>query len=76
METELLDTIAERFAKKETKNVMRKVSKIVFKALKEEFKTGWIESSSVTPTPDFCRDECKVWNIEYRCKECTRSEFD
>ena len=56
METELLDTIAERFAKKETKNVMRKVSKIVFKALKEEFN--------------------KVYNTEYRCKECTKSEFD
>ena len=72
----ILDNIAERYAKKASKNVMRKISKIVFKALKEEFKEGWIESDKVDLTPDFCKNECKMWNTEFRCRECERNEFD
>lgn len=74
--SEMLDKIAERYAKKAVKNEMRKISKIVFRAVSNSFKEGWLESNKIDITPDFCKDECKMWNTEYRCRECTRNEFD
>ena len=72
----MLDQIADRYAKKTAKKEMRKISKIFYKAVKQAFKDGWIESESIDPTPSFCKDECKVYNTEYRCKECSRNEFE
>lgn len=72
----MLDKIADRYAKQMAKKEMRKISKIFYKAIKQAYKDGWIECESIDPTPSFCKDECKVYNTEYRCKECDRSEFE
>ena len=72
---ELLDRIAERTAKKITKNAMKKVSKIVYKAVLESVKEGWLSYKGIDDK-DFCKNECTMWNTEYRCRECNRSEFD
>ena len=72
--SEMLDKIAERYAKKAVKAEMRKISKIMFRAVSNSFKEGWLESNKVDT--DFCNDECELWKTEYRCRECTRSEFD
>ena len=69
---DLMDKIAERQIKKTARLVMKKVSKIVYKALREVFKEGWIESDKVDLTPDFCEHECKMWDTEYRCRDCEK----
>ena len=72
----MLDEIADRYAKKTAKNEMRKISKIFYKAVKQAYKDGWLNCESADVTADFCRDECKMYNTEYRCKECSKSEFE
>ena len=75
MET-MLDRIADRYAKQIAKKELRKISKIFYKAIKLAYKDGWLEREKADSVPDFCRDECKMWNTEYRCRECTRDEFE
>ena len=72
----ILAQIADRYAKKTAKSQMRKISKIFYKAVKQGFKDGWLACESMDGTASFCRDECKMYNTEYRCKECSRSEFE
>lgn len=72
----MLEQIADRYAKKAAKNEMRKISKIFYKAVRQAFKEGWIACESADITPSFCKDECKMYNTEFRCKECTKSEFE
>ena len=75
MET-MLDRIADRYAKKVAKSEMKKISKIFYRTVRQAFKDGWLESEKAEITPDFCKDECKMWDTPYRCRECTKSEFD
>lgn len=71
----MLDQIADRHAKKAAKNEMRKISKIFYKAVKQAFKEGWIARERADNLT-FCEKECKLYNTEYRCKECSRNEFE
>ena len=70
----LTDEIAEKYAKKVVKNEMRKISRIVYKAVFCSFREGLMHN--IDPTPDFCRDECKMYKTEFRCRECTKNEFE
>lgn len=71
----MLDQIADRYAKQTAKKEMRKVSKIFYKAVRQAFKDGWIQREKADSL-DFCEKECTLYNTEYRCRECTKSEFD
>ena len=71
--TTILDEMADRYAKQIAKKEMRKISKIFYKSIKAAFKEGCIRHGL---DQDFCRTECKLYNTEYRCKECKRNEFD
>lgn len=74
---DLLDKIAQRYAKKAVKKEMQKISKIMYKAICNSFKEGWLECEKVDITSgSFCEKECTLYNTEYRCRECTKSEFD
>lgn len=72
----MLEQIADRYAKKTAKKEMRKISKIFYRAVKQAYVDGWLDSERADVTTDFCRDECKMYNTEYRCKECSRNEFE
>lgn len=71
----MLDRIADRYAKKTAKNEMRKISKIFYKAVRQAFKEGWLARESADKL-DFCENGCELYNTEFRCKECTRNDFD
>lgn len=71
----MLDQIADRYAKKAAKNEMRKISKIFYKAVRQAFKEGWIAREGVDKL-SFCKDECEMYKTEFRCRECTKSEFE
>lgn len=71
----MLDLIADRYAKQTAKKEMRKISKIFYKAVKQAYKDGWLASENAD-TLSFCEKECKMYNTEYRCKECSRNEFE
>lgn len=69
----ILDQMADRYAKTVAKKEMRKISKIFYKAVRTAFKEGCMRSEI---DKDFCETECKLWNTEYRCRECKKNEFD
>lgn len=71
----MLEQIADRHAKKTAKKEMQKISRIFYKAVKQAFKEGWIARESADEL-DFCNSKCELYKTEYRCKECTRDEFE
>lgn len=71
----MLDLIAQRYTKKVVKNEMRKISKIFYNAILKAYEDGWLDRGRAEDE-DFCTKKCKLWNTEYRCRECTRNEFD
>ena len=69
---DILERIADRYAKKAAKEVMRKISKIFYKAVKSSFKEGWIASEGAGLKSSFCEKECKLYDTEYRCRDCPK----
>lgn len=65
----IVDEIADRYAKQIVKKEIRKISKIVYKAVFNAFKEGCMRNSIDT---DFCNTECKMWDTEYRCRDCKK----
>lgn len=71
---EVLNNIADRYAKKAAKTQMRKISKIFYKSVKDAFKEGWIAREGAETPKTYC-DICELWKTEYRCRECKKNEF-
>lgn len=65
----IIDDMADRYAKKTAKKEMRKISKIFYNTVKAAYKEGCLVSEIET---DFCKNECKMWNTEYRCRDCKK----
>ena len=65
----IIDDMADRYAKKVAKKEMRKISKIFYNAVRAAYKEGGLVSGIET---DFCQNECKMWNTEYRCRDCKK----
>lgn len=65
----IIDEIADRYAKTVMKKEMRKISKIVYKAVANAFKEGCMRNEVDT---DFCQNECKLYDTEYRCRDCKK----
>lgn len=65
----LLDEMADKYAKLVMKKEMKKVSKIMYKAVFNSFKEGSMRNGIDV---DFCRDECKMYNTEFRCRDCKK----
>ena len=71
--TKIAEEMADRYAKTIAKKEMRKISKIFYKAVRDAFKEGCMRNMV---DEDFCRTKCKLWNTQFRCRECKRNEFD
>ena len=65
----ILDEMADRYAKTVAKKEMKKISKIFYKAVKSAFKEGSMRNLADT---DFCMNECKMYDTEYRCRDCKK----
>lgn len=65
----LLDEMADKYAKLVMKKEMKKVSKIMYKVVFNSFKEGSMRNGIDV---DFCRDECKMYNTEFRCRDCKK----
>lgn len=65
----ILDEMADKYAKTVAKKEMRKISKIFYKAVRSAFKEGCMRNGIDV---DFCKNECKMYDTEYRCRDCKK----